>query len=152
MGDYFIHLQVKCVAHWPFMCQKYVNICTEFMFLDQEFKSFLLFWTFMSIFSWCLGISGALNCVSGYVNWPFDTSVCGQMATVGHHSRMISDLECGWAVLQRRPAAFALSSLFIWSLFSILSEAHLLAGLAGSVKSGVRHGASNLRYFNIQLG
>lgn len=100
---------------WLLMCQKCVNICTGFVFLDLEIKVFPLFWTFMSSqvqFSWCLDMSGALNCVSGYVNWPFDTSVCGQMATVGHHSRMISDLECGWACSSE-------TSNSIWSLLSV---------------------------------
>lgn len=89
--------------------------------------------------------------MSGYVNWPFDTSVCGQMAAVGRHSRMISDLDCGWACSSETSNLFGFSSLFIWSLYIILAGAHLLGILTDSVKCVVRHhGASKLRYFNVQ--
>lgn len=103
------------------------------------------------LYFWCLDNSYALNCVSGYVNCPL-TPLCvdrwPQLAAIQGWSQTLSVVGL---VLQRRPMVFGFSSLFIWSLYSILAGAHLLGILADSVKCVVRHhGASNLRYFNVQ--
>lgn len=94
------------------MYEKHINIWVRVPRTGiQVFPFILNVHRYSSSFFWYLDISGALNRVSGYVNWPFDTSVCGQMATVGHHSRMISDLEYGWACSSE-------TSNNIWSLLS----------------------------------